>query len=107
MTLLGSTGTFWIFESIAVFYRYNGGEKYLYKLLNKLDRLEDIEKLRIEKATNPRQLPLKGEFWSMFPLASIYAIARTYLLVEAFLELRDLEASAFVNVNWSNYLLHL
>ena len=107
MTLLGSTGTFWILESIAVFYRYNGGEKYLYRLLNKLDRLEDIEKLRIEKAANPRQLPLKGEFWSMFPLALIYAIARTYLLVEAFLGLRDLEASAFMNVNWSNYLPHL
>ena len=72
-----------------MFYKCNGGEKYLYKLLNKLDRLEDIEKLRIEKAANPRQLPLKGEFWSMF------------------LGSRDLEASAFVNVNWSNYRPHL
>lgn len=106
MILLGSTIAFWIFESIAVWYRYNGGEKYLFRLLNKLDRLEDIEKLRIEKAANPRKLPLRGEFWSIFPLASIYAIARIYLLVEAFVGLRNLEASAYVNVNWSIYLPH-
>lgn len=106
MILFGSTIAFWIFESVAVWYRYNGGEKYLYRFLNKLDRLEDIEKLRIEKAANPRKLPLKGEFWSIFPLASIYAIARTYLLVEAFVGLRNLEASAYVNVNWSIYLPH-
>ena len=107
MILLGSTIAFWVFESIAVWYRYNGGEKFFYGVLNRLDRLEDIEKLRIEKAANPRKLPLKGEFWSIFPLALIYAIARTYLLVEAFVGLRNLEASAFVNVNWSKYLPHV
>ena len=107
MIILGSTITFWAFESIAIWYRYNGGEKFFYKILNKLDRLEDIEKLRVEKAANPRKLPLKGEFWSIFPLALIYAIARTYLLVEAVLGLRDLEASAFENVYWSIYLPHI
>ena len=107
MILLGSTIAFWVFESIAVWYRYNGGEKFFYRVLNKLDRLEDIEKLRIEKAANPRKLPLRGEFWSIFPLALIYAIARIYLLVEAFLGLRNLEASAFTNVNWSIYLPHV
>lgn len=107
MILLGCTSAFWVFETIAVWYRYNGGEKFMYRILNKLDRLEDVEKLRIEKAANPRKLPLKGEFWSMLPLALIYAIARTYLLVEAFLGLRDLEASAFTNVNWSAYLPHV
>ena len=107
MILFGSTIAFWIFESIAVWYRYNGGEKYLYKFLNKLDRLEDVEKLRLEKANNPGKLPLRGEFWSIFPLALIYAIARTYLLVEAFVGLRNLEASAYMNVNWAVYLPHL
>lgn len=107
MIILGSTIAFWMFESIAVWYRYNGGEKFFYRVLNKLDRLEDIETLRVKKAANPRKLPLKGEFWSIFPLALIYAIARTYLLVEAFVGLRDLEASAFVNVNWSAYLPHV
>ena len=106
LILLGSTITFWVFESIAIWYRYNGGEKFLYRLLNKLDRLEDIEKLRMEKAANPRKLPLRGEFWSIFPLAAIYAIARIYLFVEAFVGLRDLEASAYVNVNWVIYLPH-
>lgn len=107
MVLLGSTITFWLFETIAIWYRYNGGERFLYRVLNKLERLEDVEKLRIEKAANPRKLPLRGEFWSIFPLALIYAIARTYLLVEAFLGLRNLEASAFTNVDWSIYLPHI
>ena len=107
MILLGSTIAFWVLESIAIWYRYNGGEKFLYRVLNKLDRLEDIEKLRIEKAADPRKLPLRAEFWSIFPLALIYAIARTYLLVEAYLGLRQLEASAFMNVNWSMYLPHV
>ena len=72
----------------------------------RLDRLEDIEKLRIEKAANPRKLPLSGEFWSIFPLATIYAIARTYILVEAFAGLRNLDASAYFNVNWAMYVPH-
>lgn len=107
MILLGSTITFWVFETVAVWYRYNGGEFIIYKILNKLERLEDIENLRIEKAQNARKLPLKGEFWSIFPLALIYATARTYLLVEAFLGLRDLEASAYMNVNWTIYIPHM
>ena len=106
MILLCSTITFWMFEGIAIWYR-RGGEKFLYKVLNMMDRLEDIEKLRIERAANPRPLPLKVEFWSIFPLAVIYAIARTYLLAEAFGGLRNLEASAFVNVNWSIYIPHV
>lgn len=62
----------------------------------------------METAANPRKLPLKGDFWSISPLAMIYAIARTFLFVAAFLGLRDLEASAFTNdVHWSIYLPHI
>ena len=104
MPILGSTITFWVIDSIAVWYRYNGGKEIFCRVLNKLDRLEDIEKLRIERAANARNLLLRGEFWSIFPLALIYAFARISLLVEAFVGLRDLEASAFVNVGWSTYL---
>ncbi len=60
MIFLGSTAAFWTFESIAIWYRYNGGELLLYRVLNKLDRLEDIYKLQMEKAANPRKLPLKA-----------------------------------------------
>jgi hypothetical protein len=88
-------------------YRHSGGEQIIYQFFHKLKRLEDIEQLRSEKAAEPRKLPLKGEFWSIFPLALIYAVARGYLLVEAFLGLRDLEASAFANVNWSAYIPHV
>ena len=67
----------------------------MYKVLNKLDGLEDAEKIRIKRAANSRPLPLKVEFWSILSLAVIYAIACTHLLAEAFGGLRNLEVSAF------------
>jgi hypothetical protein len=55
----------------------------------------------------PKQLPLPWEFWSIFPLAITYAAARGYLVVEAFLGSRFLEARAYVNIKWSSYIQHV
>lgn len=84
LIIFGSTVAFWIFETIAVWYRWNGGEKRVYALLGKSKQFEELEKARQEATSEPRQLPLKGEFWSMFVLACVYGAARMYLLVEAF-----------------------
>lgn len=43
MVLLGSTITFWVLDTIAIWYRYNGGERFCYSILNKLERLKDVE----------------------------------------------------------------
>ena len=59
MIILGSTITFWIFESIAVWYRYNGGEKFFYKVLNKLDRLEDM-KAEDREACESKKIAAQG-----------------------------------------------
>ncbi len=107
MILLGSTFSIWVLESLAVWYRYYGGERFLFRVLHRLDKLEDLEKMRREKAEEPRKLQLKGEFWSILPLAIFYAVARGYIFVEAFIGLRDLEGSAFVNVDWSAYIPHV
>ena len=61
----------------------------------------------MERAADPRPLLLKVDFWSILPLEVIFAIARTYLLAEAFGGLRNLEASAFMNVNWPIYIPHV
>lgn len=109
MILLASTGVFWVVETVAVWSRWNGGERMFYRLRGKLDSFAELEKTRSEDAAQaePRQLPLKSEFWIMFSLALIYGAARSYLLVEAFWGLRSLEASAFVTVNWADFLPHV
>ncbi|KAK2877848.1 hypothetical protein FQN49_001141 [Arthroderma sp. PD_2] len=48
-------------------------------------------------------------FWTimgMFPLFSLYIFCRLYILVEDFIGLRELPASAFQTVSWSTYLPH-
>ena len=42
----------------------------------------------------PRTLPLKVEFWSIFPLACTYAVAEAYLIFKVLFGLRELNASA-------------
>jgi hypothetical protein len=54
-----------------------------------------------------KQLPLPWEFATITPLAILYGVARFYLIAEAFAELRDLDGSAYVNVEWTNFLPHV
>ena len=54
-----------------------------------------------------QELPLRWEFWSMMPVAVLYGIARLYLVIEAFLELRAAPETAFINVNWATYIPHI
>ncbi len=74
-------------------------------------KLPDFERQRSEKvkdqAREPTTLPLPWEFWSILPIALSYGIARAYLLAEAFLELRSLKVTAFLNVQWSTYIPHI
>lgn len=59
-----------------------------------------------EEAWAPKQLPLVWEFWTIFPVAFIYALARFYILVEPIVGLRSMEAGAFQTVNWMGFLPH-
>ncbi|KAL9119282.1 MAG: hypothetical protein Q9187_004167 [Circinaria calcarea] len=40
------------------------------------------------------------------PVIAAYALARCYIIIEGFLNLRALPLSAFDSVNWANYLPH-
>jgi hypothetical protein len=121
--LVGTTVLFWLIESMAQGHRTG----YLRKIVLAISRLsvtsskvrEDgpplsplSRTISLEAGVEqdifvPIQLPLKGEFWGIFPLALIYAMARGYILVEAFLGLRSLPLSAFLSIQWTNVIPHI
>lgn len=107
MFLFGNTVAFWIFETSAAWYRSGRWQRLFCRIFWK-SKLEDVEKARVarEAARVPKKLPLKAEFWSIFPLACTYAAARFYLVIEIFLGLRALDASAYFTVNWATYIPH-
>jgi hypothetical protein len=41
------------------------------------------------------------------PLAVVYGMARFYLIGEAFAQLRDLQGTAFINVDWTQFMPHI
>ncbi|KAI0841331.1 hypothetical protein F5Y06DRAFT_261297 [Hypoxylon sp. FL0890] len=105
------TATFWILETIASWKRL-GRWTWIYLRLIDRKRLPEYEKARIERRSQqetrgPTELPLPWEFWTIFPVAVLYGVARLYLLVEAFLELRALDGTAFINVEWTDFLPHI
>lgn len=109
MIMVGSTIAFWIVETIAVWYRWNGGERYWYQLWGNLEVYERVlaEREKKRKSKDRPPFPLKSEFWVMFCLALIYGSARFYLFFEAFWGLRALEPSAYVAINWLDFIPHV
>ncbi|KAI6783780.1 uncharacterized protein J7T54_001656 [Emericellopsis cladophorae] len=114
LILFGVTAAFWILETMASWVRL-GRWKMLYLYFfdraaiprfrqATFDRLDQEEQ---EKPRDISTLPLPWEFWSIAPIAILYGIARVYQLVEGFMELREIDASAFVHVEWTQYLPHV
>ena len=108
MFLFGNTVLFWVCETSAAWYRAGRWQRFLARTFRK-SRLEELEKARLAKvaARVPKKLPLRAEFWSIFPLACTYAAARGYLIVEVFLGLRALSVNAYFTVNWATYIPHV
>lgn len=83
---------------------------YLY-LFNRKELEEHKQHIRrkTEGMTKRRmtELPLPWEFATITPLAIVYGIARASLLIEVFAELRDTKGSAYVNVEWMDFLPHV
>lgn len=109
LLLFGVTAAFWIFETMASWKRL---DRWMWLYLRLMDpkKLPEFERARTEKLSKPKeptQLPLSWEFWSILPVAVLYGVARMYLIVEAVLELRSLDATAYLNVNWSVYIPHI
>ena len=109
MLLFGITAAFWILETIASWFRLGRWKRLYLRAFDpeKLEQLETQEERKLTQEYEPVVLPVPWEFWSITPLAVLYGVARAYLIVEAFLELRSLEGTAFLNVDWSAYLPHV
>ena len=110
LILFGVTAAFWILETAASWVRL-GRWKWVYLRVVDSKKLPDFEKQRADKVKDQTRemttLPLPWEFWTILPIALSYGVARAYLLTEAFLELRRLQTSAYLNVDWSTYLPHI
>lgn len=109
LVLFGVTAAFWVFETMASWKRLERWT-WLYLKIRHPDSLPAFEKSRAERLNQPKvptQLPLPWEFWSILPVAFLYGTARLYLIVEAFLELRSVDATAFQNVDWSLHIPHI
>lgn len=130
LIILGTTTAFWMLESTAMWFRYGSGQDLLnrirarHKALSQVDEGSSLESkqdsdvatketsgperdYRHEVPFEPRELPLVWEFWSIFPIAFIYAAARVYILVEALVGLRSLPLSAYLTVDWAQYFPHI
>ncbi|KAH8663284.1 hypothetical protein BGZ61DRAFT_462822 [Ilyonectria robusta] len=112
LILFGVTAAFWALETVASWVRL-GRWKWLYLRFFHRERLSEFEAAQQEKLDQersdkqPTELPLPWEFWTIMPIAVLYGVARFYQIIEAFAELREVDATAFVNVNWSVYFPHI
>jgi hypothetical protein len=108
--LFGITAAFWLFETAASWSRL-GRWRTLYLFVFNRKGLPQHRARMARRTTTMRrelkQLPLPWEFATITPLALIYGLARFYLIGEAFAELRDLQGTAYVNIDWTSFLPHI
>ena len=125
LILFGITLTFWILETGASWVRLGRWSRLRKMMLQTVpfaDRLKmsalirggtnEAAELRqrrtlTEKSERKVPFPQPWEFWSITLLALVYGMARLYMIVEAFMELRKLQISAYVLVNWSQFIPHV
>ncbi|KAI4191756.1 MAG: hypothetical protein LQ348_003435 [Seirophora lacunosa] len=93
---------FWVCETYQDGHRLGRWERWAAKLSTSKDgRINTMEKQR----RNRRFIPV-WEVIIMTPVTIVYTIARTYIVIEAFLCQRSLPIRAFETVQWSQYLPH-
>lgn len=117
LMLFGITVAFWIVETIASWFRLGRWKRiYLWftvqkKKLRQHNAEMAAKRRDAEQEMNgfdhiKRAFPLKWEFWSITVFAMVYGLARLYLIVEAFAEFRDMPASAYLTVEWTQFFPH-
>ena len=89
---------------------------FIFKLFGTANMIEraSVDSLRlkfldlfIRWVATPVQRFRMAIWWIFVALVPIYLLARTALLVEAFLSLRSLSSGAYSVVNWTEYLPHI
>jgi hypothetical protein len=111
LLLFGITALFWILETIASWTRLRRWKLVYLYIFNKSELNTYRRQIKDRRTTTVRremaQLPLPWEFATIMPLAIIYGAARLCLIVEAFAELRNVNRTAYVNVEWTNFVPHI
>ncbi|KAJ9605919.1 hypothetical protein H2200_009768 [Cladophialophora chaetospira] len=110
LLLFGITAAFWLFETAASWTRLGRWKTLYLCIFNRKGLAQHRVRMAARTATMKKrseQLPLPWEFATITPLAIIYGLARFYLIAEAFAELRDLQGTAYVNINWTSFLPHV
>jgi len=109
LLLFGITVAFWIFETAASWTRLGRWKTvYLYVLNRKAleAHLNPMNQRTPTMGRKSKELPLPWEFATISPLGIVYGLARFFMIAEAFAELRNIERTAFVNVDWTYFLPH-
>ncbi|KAJ4309723.1 hypothetical protein N0V94_008793 [Neodidymelliopsis sp. IMI 364377] len=112
LLLFGITIAFWIFETIASWTRLGRWQTIWFYLFDRPGLERHKRRLTLKEGTltvkrKMTELPQTWEFVAITPLAIVYGIARLYLIVEAFAELRNVSATAYVNVEWTDFFPHV
>jgi hypothetical protein len=111
LLLFGITVAFWFFETIASWTRLGRWKTIYLYVINReglpSHRRNMTRKQTLQPKRRMSELPVLWEFVTITPMAIIYGVARLYLIAEAFAELRDVNASAYVNVEWTNFIPHV
>ncbi|KIW84838.1 hypothetical protein Z517_00226 [Fonsecaea pedrosoi CBS 271.37] len=110
LLLFGITAAFWIFETAASWTRLGRWRTIYLFVFNRKALAEHKIRLARRSATMKRkseQLPVPWEFATITPLAIIYGVARFYLIAEAFAELRNVPGTAYLNVQWTDFIPHI
>lgn len=111
LLLFGITVAFWVFETMASWTRL-GRWKAIYLYIFNRRAMEEHKRRMLQRnltivKREINQLPLPWEFATITPLAIIYGVARFYLLAEGFAELRKLRGTAYVNIEWTDFIPHV
>jgi hypothetical protein len=111
LILFGITVAFWFFETIASWTRLGRWKTiYLYVFHRKgLERhRRDITRRQtLQPRRKMAELPVPWEFVTITPMAIVYGVARLFMIAESFAELRNVSASAYVNVEWTEFMPHV
>lgn len=106
LLLFGITVAFWVFETIASWTRLERWRTIWLYVFNRAGLEKHRSRITMTVKRKNTELPLPWEFATITPLAIVYGIARVYLIGEAFAELRDIDPTAYVNVEWTNFIPH-
>ena len=63
--------------------------------------------MHIESVRRERRVMILAKRWTMYAVLVVFALARVYLVVEAFISLRSAPVGLYDTPEWTDFLPHL